>query len=211
MTLTMVLTAIIVAASTTLYSFVAIRTADAITRYTVLQNCARLAKAIEDASRYATKAETKTIDGKTFLVITVPNAGIDRDGDGELETFSPNQVNKVLRETFSPGRRIWFYRSNATGSIDGTGIFWFKAERTDDQDIKSSDIDRQWSFWSSGNPKTQIPGNVTFSIYPATLSHRVTIQTTSGGPLRKEDGGLARVSQNPTLFMTCDYYWRGSR
>lgn len=211
MTLTLVLTAIIVAAATTLYSFIAIRTADAVTRYTVLQNCTRLSKAIEEASRFATKAETKTIDGKTFLVITVPDSGVDRDGDGEFEIYAPSKVNKLLRETFSPGRRIWFYRSNGTGSIDGTGVFWFKAERTDDENITSSDIDRRWSFWSSGNPKTQIPGTVTFSIYPATFSHRVTIQTTSSGPLRKEDAGLARVSQVPTVFMSCDYYWRGSR
>ncbi|MEI7576651.1 MAG: hypothetical protein WCK51_07145 [Armatimonadota bacterium] len=207
MTLALVLTALIVGTASTLYSFVAIRTADAVSRFSTLQSSTTLVSAMRVACMGAVRVETKSISGKTALVCTLPKEGIDRDADGFQDYTQPDATDKMLRETYSRNQRVWFYSADALGLPGSTGSFWFMAIRTDDTTPTVSDINRDWSFWQAGQPRVSIPGTVTFTVVTSSQLVRVRLQTATSEP---EDGGLATSRRPARLDLNHRFHWRGA-
>lgn len=206
----MVLTALIIAAATTLYTFVAFRTADAVSRFSTVQACQSLAKEIGAAAGAAIKVETKSISGITALRCYVPDAGVDRDNDGKFEYYYPSTTTKLLREKHNSGLRIWFYPAGELGVPGTPGTYWFKATRTDDANPTITDIDRSWSFWQAGVPRIKIPGTVTFTPVAASKLVRVRIVTSSTGTRLPSDGGLSNTSRASTIDLNQRFFWRGA-
>ena len=207
MTLAVVLTALIVGSATLLYSFIAIRTADAVSRFSTLQSCTTLSSAIRSVAMTAVKVESKNLGGRAALVCTIPKEGVDRNGDGVQDYPQPDSTNKLLRESYEPDERIWFYPANATGTPGTSGNFWFMAIRTDDSNPTVTNINSDWSFWQAGQPKVSISGTVTFSVIAASRLVGVRFQTTSS---EAEDGGLATSRRPARLDIRHRFYWRGA-
>ena len=208
MTLAMVLTALIVGSATTLYSFIAIRTADAVSRFSTLQSCTTLSSAMRTAAMTAVKVESKFLGGNQALVCTIPKVGVDVNQDGVQDYPQANQTDKMSREIYQREQRLWFYSANATGKPGTTGNFWFLAIRTDDSDPVEADINQDWSFWRSGVPKVSIPGDVTFSVIGSERLAAVRIQTTG---VEAENGGLANSRRPARLDLRHQFHWRGAR
>ena len=208
MTLAMVLTALIVGSATTLYSFIAIRTADAVSRFSTLQSCTTLASAMRTATMTAVKVESRFLGGNQALVCKIPKVGVDVDQDGVQDYPQANRTDKLLREVYQREQRLWFYSANATGTPGTTGNFWFLAIRTDNSNPVFADINRDWSFWRSGVPKVSIPGTVTFSVIASERLATVRIQTTGE---EVENGGLTNSRRPARLDLRHQFYWRGAK
>lgn len=209
-TLTMVLTSLVIGAATALYSFIAIRSADSISRFSTLQACQTLSSAISQTASNAVSVTTKSVGGTTALICVIPDAGVDRDGDGVFDYFVPSTTTKINREKFGSGKRVWFYPANAVGTLGSSGNYWFMAVRSDTSNPTVTDINRQWSFWRAGQPRVQILGTVTFTPVAASKLVRLRIVTTPSST-QTEDGGLANSRRGPNMDLNQRYFWRGSR
>ncbi len=205
----MALTAVIIGAATALYSFIAIRTADSISRFSTLQACQTLTTAIGLATSNATSVTTRSLSGVTALVCTVPDKGVDRGTDGLFDYYWPTATTKLLRETYGTGKRIWFYPANSTGTPGTTGNYWFMAIRNDTSAPTLSDVNSSWSFWNTGQPRVQIIGTVTFAPVSSSKLVRVRILT-SPTVDRREDGGLANSRRSSNMELNQRFFWRGS-
>ena len=205
-TLTLTLTALIIGVATTLYAFIASRTADSVNRFSTLQSCAFLTKEIGSAVSNSISVTTKSLGTVTALVCEVPADGVDRDQDGTMEVYNPSGTDKLRRETYTSGKRIWFYSANQTGTPGTTGFYWFKAVRSDTATPTLSDVDTKWSFWNATVPKVFIPGTVTFAPVPALRLARVRILTSKD--VVGADAGLTRSSRETELDLNQRFFWR---
>lgn len=208
MTLAVVLTSLIVGSATTLYSFIAIRTADAVSRFSTLQSCTTLSSTIRNLSMTAVKVESKNLSGRAALVCTVPKDSVDRDGDGIPEYPQADFTDKLLREGYTARKRFWIYPANAIGTPGSAGNYWFMAIRTDDANPTVADIHRGWSFWRGGEPRVSIPGTVTFSVIASSKLAGVRIQTNGENT---EDGGLANTRKQVRIDIRHRFHWRGAQ
>lgn len=205
-TLTLTLTALIIGVATTLYAFIASRTADSVNRFSTLQSCAFLTKEIGSAVSNSISVTTKSLGTVTALVCEVPADGVDRDQDGTMEIYNPSGTDKLRRETYTPGKRIWFYSANQTGTPGTTGFYWFKAVRSDAATPTLSDVDAKWSFWNATVPKVFIPGTVTFVPVSSLRLARVRILTSKD--VAGADAGLTRSSRETELDLNQRFFWR---
>jgi hypothetical protein len=205
-TLTLTLTALIIGVATTLYAFIASRTADSVNRFSTLQSCAFLTKEIGSAVSNAISVTTKSLGTVTALVCEVPADGVDRDQDGTMEIYNPSGTDRLGRETYTSGKRIWFYSANQTGAPGTTGFYWFKAIRSDDATPTISDVDTKWSFWNATVPKVFIPGSVTFAPESSLRLARVRILTSKD--VSGSDAGLTRSNRGTELDLNQHFFWR---
>jgi hypothetical protein len=205
-TLTLTLTALIIGVATTLYAFIASRTADSVNRFSTLQSCAFLTKEIGSAVSNSISVSTKSLGTVTALVCEVPADGVDRDQDGTMEIYNPSGTDRLGRETYTSGKRIWFYSANQTGTPGTTGFYWFKAIRSDDATPTISDVDTKWSFWNATVPKVFIPGSVTFAPVSSLRLARVRILTSKD--VSGSDAGLTRSSRETELDLNQRFFWR---
>jgi hypothetical protein len=208
MMLAVVLTSLIVGSATTMYSFIAIRTADAVSRFSTLQSCTTLSSTMRTLAMTAVKVESKNLSGRSALVCTVPKDSVDRDGDGVPEYPQADFTDKLLREGYTEQKRIWLYPADSIGTPGSSGNYWFMAIRTDDSNPTIADIKRDWSFWRAGEPRVSIPGTVTFSVIASSRLAGVRIQTNAE---ETTDGGLANVRQPARLDIRHRFYWRGAQ
>lgn len=206
MMLAVVLTSLIVGSATTLYSFIAIRTADAVSRFSALQSCTTLSSAMRTAAMTAVNVQSKNLGGRTALVCTIPQDGVDRDRDGLQDYPQADATDKMLRESYTGNKRIWFYPANAAGTPGSTGNYWFMAIRTDDVDPTIADINRDWSFARRSEPSVSIPGTITFAVVSSLRLARVRIQLTG---TETTDGGLASSRVPARIDLNHRFYWRG--
>jgi hypothetical protein len=202
----------VVAISTTvlLYSFVAIRSGDAVTQYNTFQQTKNLMKSFDEAASNAISCTNVTIGSVTALKCTMPNAGIDRDNSGIFDTYYPAGVYKTLRESYLPGKRIWFIPSTSPFSLGSAGKFWFRGTRTDDSNLAADNIDNRWSYVNGTTPRIYIPGTVSFSQVPASLATNITITL---DPTIKTNAAVAGFSGNlrnpiPAVTLSRKFFWR---
>ena len=205
-TLTLALTALVIGVATTLYAFIASRTADSVNRFSTLQSCAFLTKEIGSAVSNSISVTTKSLGTVTALVCEVPADGMDRDHDGTMEYYNPSGTDRLRREAYTSGKRIWFYSADQTGTPGTTGFYWFKAVRNDTATPTISDVDTQWSFWNTTVPKVFVPGSVVFTPVSSLRLARVRILTSKD--VSGADAGLTRSNRETELDLNQRFFWR---
>jgi hypothetical protein len=208
----MSLVVMVIATTVTLYAFVAIRAGDSVTKYNTLQQTKDLMSAFSDVASNAISCTNVTIGSATALKCTMPNAGIDRDGNGIFDQYNPSGVYKTLREQYTPGKRIWFIPSSSPFSLGTSGKFWYRATRTDDVNITAADIDSRWSYVTGTTPKIFIPGTVIAVQNPAAFSTTISIAIT---PTLNPNTSVKGFSGNlgnklPAFSLSRRFYWRSA-
>ena len=209
---TMSLMVVALATTVTLYAFVVIRSGDAVTKYNSYQQSNDLMTAISDVSSNAISCTNVTMGSVTALKCTVPNAGIDRDNNGIFEQYNPSGVYKTLKESYSPGTRIWFIPSTNPFSLGTPGKFWYRAYRSDDLNIVADNVDAKWSYMNGTTPKIYIPGTVTFTQLPSTYSTRVKILfDTTINPNSGVNGFSGNLGAKiPAINLNRRFFWRNA-
>jgi hypothetical protein len=212
MIFTMSLAAMVVATTTTLYAFVAIRAGDSVTKYNSYQQSKDLMTAMSDVTSNAISCTNVTIGSVTALKCTMPNAGIDRDGNGIFDQYNPSGVYKTLKESYTAGKRIWFVQSTSPVAIGTTGKFWYRACRSDDTTIVAADVDAKWSYVTGTTPRIYIPGTVTFTQTPAMYSTTVAIALdTSINPNAAVKGFSGNLGNKiPAVSFSRRFFWRSA-
>lgn len=212
MVFTLSLTAIVVMSTTLLYSFVAIRSGDSVTKYNVYQQSKDLMGAISESASNAISCSNVAIGSVIALKCVVPSTGTDRDRDGIIDRYEPAGVYKTLKEYYSPGKRIWYFPSTNPAAVGTAGKFWYRAVRNDDTTITSGDIDAKWSYLTGTTPRCYIPGGVTFAQSATTLSTTVQI---SIEPTTRTNSAVPGFSGNlgnslPSITVNRRFFWRNA-
>lgn len=212
MLVTMSLMVIAIGTTVTLYAFVVIRTGDSITQYNSYQQSHDLMTAIGDVASNAISCTNVTIGSVNALKCTMPNSGIDRDLDGIFEQYNPSGVYKTLKESYTPGKRIWFLPSPSPYNHGRVGKFWYRAIRSDDVNIVAGDLDTKWSYINGTTPRIYIPGTVTFTQLAATNSTRAKILfDTTLNPNSDVKGFSGNLGNKiPAINLTRRFFWRSS-
>ncbi|MEI7986314.1 MAG: type II secretion system protein [Armatimonadota bacterium] len=213
MIFTMSLMVAVIGSTVTLYAFVAIRAGDSVTKYNTYQQTKDLMLAISDVTSNAMSCSNVTIGSVTALKCKMPNDGTDRDGDGIIDQYKPSGINKLLKETYTAGKRIWFIPSTKPFSLGTTGKYWYRAMRTDDSNIVIGDIDANWSYLTGSTPKIYIPGTVTFSHNASNLSTNVQIAIdTSINPNSAVQGFSGNLGNKiPAITLSRRFFWRSAQ
>lgn len=208
---TLALTVMVTGAATGLYSFVAIRTADAIAQYNAISQANDLLNAIETSVQNSFFCEVRTVSGKQMLMCCQPFSGTDRDSDGYFESVTPNQINKLNREEYFLGEQVWYYSASIDATPISSGQFWFRCKRTDIASPTNSgtSFDSKFNFLTTRNPRVFIPGTVTFSVDEDLRTTTIVI-TLSNSISRPDEDLLVRGRNAPPLVMRRVCYWRSS-
>ena len=212
MIFTMSLMVMVISTTVTLYAFVAIRAGDAVTKYNTYQQTKDLMGAISDLSSNAISCTNVTLGSVTALKCTMPNAGIDRDNNGIFDSYAPSGVYKTLKESYTPGKRVWFIPSTNPFSLGTAGRFWYRAYRSDDLNIVADNVDAKWSYLTGTTPKIYIPGTVTFSHDTTNLS---TVAQITLDPSINPNSGVKGFSGNlgntiPSIVLSRRFFWRSA-
>lgn len=210
MIMTMSLMVVVIGTTVTLYAFVAARAGDSVTKYNTYQQTKDLMTAFSDVASNAISCTNVTIGSVTAIKCTMPNAGIDRDGDGIYESYSPAGVYKTLKEYYTPGKRIWFIRSTSPFSLGTAGNFWYRAYRSDDSNIVAGNVDAKWSYLTGTTPRIYIPGTVVFTQSVSTLTTNITITLDpSINPNQSVKGYSGNLSNKiPSIILARRLFWR---
>jgi prepilin-type N-terminal cleavage/methylation domain-containing protein len=208
---TVAIGSLIIGAAASLYGFVAIRTADSLIKYNAINDSQTLFGELARQLPNATKVDIIPIAGGNKLRLTMPQNAVDSDNDGIGDNYFIIDVNRLHREVWGTGLRIWYYTSDATGNPNNTGRFVFRATRWDNANITSADIDQGWSLLRNMNPRVYIPGGVNFinDIPNRTTSVQCLLQSNSEHRDRSSPvvGTRGIKSLEITLFKR--FYWRG--
>lgn len=213
MVFTMTLMVTTIAATVTLYAYVAQRTGDAATQYNVYQQTNDLVHAISDTASNAISCTNVTIGSVTAVKCTMPDTGTDTDNDGIIDKPQPTGVYKTLVEYYSPGKRIWYFPSTKSPTVGTTGGFWFRAIRSDDSNPTGDNIDTKWSYVTGTTPRIYIPGTVTVTHSTSALATWVTLvispTTNPNAQVKGYSGNLGLPL--PAITITRRSLWRAAK
>jgi type II secretory pathway pseudopilin PulG len=212
MMFTMSLMVAVIGSTVTLYAFVAIRTGDSVTKYNTYQQTKDLMMAFSDVASDAISCTNVTLGSVTAIKCTMPNDGTDRDGDGIFEQYSPSSVNKLLKESYTAGKRIWFFPSSRPYTVGTAGKYWYRATRNDDLNIVAADVDTKWSYINGTTPRIYIPGTVTFTHNTANLSTNIQIAIDTGiNPNSSVKGFSGNLGNKlPAITLSRRFFWESA-
>jgi Tfp pilus assembly protein PilV len=160
-----VLTAVVLGALTSVYSFAARTASNAAASANATRQAQMLGNEIAKVVRNAVQCDVIVGSGNTGLRCTMPANGVDVDGDGYLDTYSPQRISKRGLEKWGKGNRVWFYMANSTGDFSKPGTIVWRAQRIDDSPPTSSDCDSKWAYYyGSSKLRWDITEALTFSV-----------------------------------------------
>ena len=155
MVLVVALTALIVGTVTAVYAYTIDRmgygVADANTQREAEYGLDVMAQTISMAQTCA----QVSINENTCLKCTLPANCSDTNGDGILDTCSPNSINRRSQERWGNGYRVWFYLADSTGLPSNTGTTFWMAKRMDDLTPTFPDLVMACTYFP-GNSKRRL-------------------------------------------------------
>lgn len=93
--------------------------------------------------------------GNPCLKCTMPANCSDTNGDGILDTCSPNAINRRSQERWGNGYRVWFYLADSSGLPSNPGAIPWMAKRLDDLTPTQSDLVMAYTYFP-GNSKQRL-------------------------------------------------------
>jgi hypothetical protein len=213
MTLTAALTSIIIGVLASLYGFAVTRGAQTTSSFQVANQLSNILKSIEHTVWNAGDCVSISLsNGRTALKCLMPEEGVDRDADGWEEYFLATSVGAAGMEKFGEGKRVWYYLADATGNINNSGLFLWRAVRDDDNMPTTANIDQRWSNYYGGRFQHNLLEQFTVNVpgYGSTNwgSASITIRASSysSDEKRATTGVTSSALQRVTLSRTI--YWR---
>jgi hypothetical protein len=211
MLLVVLLTSMIMGTLATLYSYAMGRAAHSAARYTALEQANTLADAIETTVQQAVSCSIVTSGSFSGLKCIMPIQGVDRNGDGYIDRYSPTGVSRRGAEKFGYGKRVWFYTSNSTGAFTASGTVYWRAERSDDAVPTASDADKSFAYYfNTTTPRFSLVSSVAFSVDASTQLVTCTVNASSRiNTERAATGSANELTESATVVKSI--YWRNWR
>ncbi|MHB8635897.1 MAG: PilW family protein [Fimbriimonadaceae bacterium] len=211
--LTVSLTALIVGSLTAVYAFTIERLGYGMIQASSQSEAEYGLDVIDGIVSKAQACSTVTVSGIPCLKCIMPATCADTNGDGILDTCSPNAINRRSQERWGNGHRVWFYLAGNTGVPATQGSFLWMAMRSDDLPPTATDIVRSFTYLP-GNTKARLDliESMTASPGESSNDYYVNVETGSYGPTGSNGNsngvGLSGVYQ---LLLTRKPYMHGWR
>lgn len=179
-TLAMTLSALVIGVTTMAYAHTVVKTSRAMAQTNVLLQVQTFLDEVDRTVANAISCQLVSSGGKTGLKCIMPAAGSDKDGDGVLDTYKPASVNRRQLAKYSPGKRVWFYQSDATGAFAASGAITWKAVRSDDVLPTAGDALSKWAYYSgTSRAKFNLVDQVGFALGADSQSIVTTVRASS--------------------------------
>jgi type II secretory pathway pseudopilin PulG len=213
LTLATALTAIIVGALGTVYVFAARESSESTAAASATRQAQMLMAEISDVVSQAVNVQIYSAGGNTGLKCTMPVNGLDTDGDGYLDTYTPRAIGKRGYEKYGYGKRIWFYRSGATGAFASLGGIVWRAQRNDDNAPTAFDKDTAWTYYPGvASTRWNLIERMTFALDAPNKT--VTVNITGSSLMRADRvGNVAEVAEGQAAktAISQNIFWRNWR
>ena len=210
MTLVLSLTALVIGVLTALYGFSMERLAHATADFAATDDAFLATDAIASTVKDANSCAAVAVNGVTALKCTMPASGTDKDGDGWLDSYNVSTVSRRGYEQVGLGMRRWFYLSDSTGAIGNAGTVLWRAQRSDDLNPTTSDIDHKFAYISGTNLRYPMITALSFSVNSSNQTVTVTLSAGSLTRAARTPGSEAS-NQSYTVTQTRTAFWRDWR
>lgn len=205
------LSALIIGAAASLYTFVVVRTGNSGAHSALILQTRRVLQDITDVVKNSVSCQVVTSGGNTGLKCTLPVRAVDLDGDGVVDRYDPNIVTGFGIPRYGTAARVWFYKAAPSGNFTSPGSILFKATRYDDALPTGADVDRNWTFYySTGPSQTALIDTLTFAVDPV---QRITTITLTASVLTREERSaygepVSSAYDRYTITLTQKAFWR---
>lgn len=206
-----VMVTVLTLATTTLYGFCVQRVMAETTKSSVVTQVSQLADEISSVISNSKACTTVTVGSVTGLRCTIPDSGLDKNGDGVLDRIDPTSVDTSGNETFNTGEYVWFYMSDATGAFGTTGTLVWRAQCPTSANPGAGTYDTAWAKYYGGNPRWKYVDSISFSI--DTVNHCTTFTINASMLNRNESSAASETStsNNSKVTVTRTVFWRSYR
>ena len=149
------MTALLVGTVTAVYAYTIERMGYSVADYSTQREAEYGLDVIEATIGRAQTCALVSVSGNTCLKCTMPATCTDKNGDGILDSCSPNAINRRSQERWGNGYRVWFYFADSNTVPSGTGPVFFMAKRVDDSTPTASDVVKAYT-WYPGNTQLRL-------------------------------------------------------
>lgn len=177
--ITTALMALVIGTLSSLYFFAIDRTTRGLTETAALLQAQELLDRMEHVVAQATDCSVQTNAGQIGLKCRMPLSGTDKDGDGILDTYTPNSVSRRQIAKYTQGLRVWFYQADATGNFGVAGTIVYQAARNDD--VYPVGANTKAGFTNTGGNmyRWNLVDSVTYTVDTPPESATITVRTSS--------------------------------
>jgi hypothetical protein len=209
--LSLVMLVVLTLAATSLYGFCVTRVMTDTTMNSVQTQASNLA---DEISRVIgnSKACTLAVSGSvTGLKCTMPDSGLDKNGDGVLDQINPTSVDPSGTETFGTGKYVWFYMSDTTGAWGTVGTFVWRAKPLTSANPVPGDLDTAWAKYYGSAGRWNFIDSISYSNDATNHCTTFTINASSLNRAERTAAGETSTSNNSKLTITRTVFWRNYR
>ncbi len=203
--ITISISAIVLGVMTMLFGFASVRLSDTYTQSALYDQVNGVADRVEANIRKADSCASR--DAGATLVCSMPQNGIDTDGDGQKDTYYPDKTDANGAEQYTVGSYVWFYNAGSTGAYSvGSGGVW-RSERTTVATVTLSDVDSSFGFYYGSVRRYPLVASASFVVNAALKT--VTFTITGSTRMGSESGGNADgTTLGRTVTVTRTVEWR---
>ncbi|HLK15781.1 MAG TPA: hypothetical protein VKT78_13340, partial [Fimbriimonadaceae bacterium] len=155
MMLAVSMTAVIVGTVTLLYAYTIERMGCGVADATTQREAAYGLDVIDATINKAQSCASVSVSGNVALKCTMPANCSDLNGDGILDSCTPDAINRRSQERWGNGYRVWFYLSDTTANSATPGSVLWMAKRTDDGVPTQADTVKSFTYFP-GNSKIRL-------------------------------------------------------
>lgn len=197
--------------ATSLYGYCLNRVMAETTRTTVVSQASQLADEIAAVIGNSKSCSLVTSGSITALRCTMPDSGVDKNGDNIIDRVEPTSVNSSGTETFGTGRYVWFYQSDATGAWGATGKHVWRAKPLTSANPVGGDLDGAWSLYYGGVSRWKFIDSIAFTV--DTTNHCTTFTINASSLNRSESSASSETStsNNTKVTVSRTVFWRSYR
>ncbi|HZH98511.1 MAG TPA: hypothetical protein VEX38_06025, partial [Fimbriimonadaceae bacterium] len=153
----------------------------------------------------------------TALMLTMPLIGVDKNGDGVLDVYTPFGVGSAGIEKYGEGKRLWYYQAGSSGDINSSGSLIWRAWTNDDTLPTIAQVDRDWSYYygNTSRYRWNFIDSLSFSL-PGDGSGKqhvdLAIVASALARAERRSGGIASEStQSSSITLSRRIFWRNWR
>lgn len=206
--ITTALISIVIGVLVTLYFYAFTRSTRGVTEVAAVLQVQALLDRMDNQIAQACDVQIVTSGPYTALKCTMPQSGTDRDGDGVLDSYTPNSVSRRQIAKYARDKRVWYYMAGATGAFATAGNIFWQAVRSDDSNPTSADAIQSFTYAPGNIYRWSLLDSVTYAIV---ASKSVTVTARTSTLARKEQAagaGVAESGDNYVVTIMRKTCWR---
>ena len=179
MLLVVSMTALIVGAVTAIYAYTVERLGNGLADARTQRQAEYGLDVVDTTINKAQSCSLVYVSGVPCVKCTMPANCSDANGDGILDTCTPDAINRRSLERWGNGYRVWFYMADATGVPGVPGSLLWMAQRTDDGTPTSVNTVAAYTYFP-GNTKVRLDLIQSLTSGTATFSNEYTVALSVG-------------------------------